>query len=109
MKDAVTICKGDLKRLEEPEYWNDSLIDLRVKFYLEKMDPEKRAKVHAFSTLFYPKLTEEKDLVNAHKLVARWTKNFDIFSKDFVLVPVNQSIHWSLFVLVRPNAIGVRL
>ena len=29
-----------------------------------------------------------------HARVKRWTKNVNIFDKDFVIVPINESSHW---------------
>lgn len=103
--DAVTICQGDLKRLEPGVYFNDNLIDLKIKFILSRLDPERRKKIHAFSCHFYSKLTEgsPNDDQAAHQLVARWTKNVNLFEMDFVFFPINLTNHWSLFVLVRPH------
>ena len=52
------------------------------------------ARLHAFTSHFYKKLTgqdqpvlkrkrEEDPHAKAHKLVARWTKDFDIFDKTY--------------------------
>jgi Ulp1 family protease len=30
--------------------------------------------------------------------VQKWTALIDLFSKDFIVVPVNQSLHWSLVI-----------
>ena len=64
---------------------------------------EKQSRIHAFSCLFYAKLTELKDPQAAHDLVCRWTKNIDLFNLDYILFPINQSHHWSLFVVVNPG------
>ena len=39
--------------------------------------------------------------------VESWTakKNIDIFSKKFIFLPVNKSLHWSLCVIVNPGMI----
>ncbi|KAJ7386909.1 Sentrin-specific protease 6 [Desmophyllum pertusum] len=34
-----------------------------------------------------------------HSQVRTWTKNVDIFEKDFVIVPINESSHWYLAVI----------
>ena len=47
--DPITVCKGDLRRLEPPEYLNDNLIDLKIKYVINQLDPITRKKVHAFS------------------------------------------------------------
>ncbi len=106
-QDAITIHKGDLKRLRPEKYLNDNLIDLRIKHLLAQLDPEKRSRVHAFSCLFYAKLTEKKNR-EAHALVSRWTKSVDLFAMDFVLIPINLTFHWSLCVIVRPGLLLVR-
>lgn len=109
--DAVTIHHGDLKRLEDGVYFNDSLIDLTVKHRLayslklysvcDDIALSQR-KAYAFSCLFYAKLTEGRGGKAAHDLVARWTKNVNIFEQDFIFFPINQGHHWSLVVIVRP-------
>jgi hypothetical protein len=35
--------------------------------------------------------------------VKRWTKNVDIFEKDFLIIPINEANHWSLVIIVRPG------
>ena len=101
-QDVITISRGDLKRFEDREYFNDNLIDLKVKHMVFALPPEKRDKVHAFSCLFYPKLKELRNPREAHEAISRWTKNVDIFTMDYVFVPINYSLHWSLCVVVRP-------
>jgi sentrin-specific protease 7 len=64
---------------------------------------ELRDKVHAFSCLFYTKLIEAKDSKAQHQLVSRWTKNINLFEKEFILFPINLNYHWSLMVIARPK------
>jgi sentrin-specific protease 7 len=64
---------------------------------------ERRDKVHAFSCLFYTKLIEAKDSKSQHQLVSRWTKNINLFEKEFILFPINLNYHWSLMVIARPK------
>mmetsp|Transcript_12245 Transcript_12245/g.18544 ORF Transcript_12245/g.18544 Transcript_12245/m.18544 type:complete len:912 (+) Transcript_12245:210-2945(+) len=63
------------------------------------------APVYAFSCMFYTKLTELPKYTkeSAYGMVKRWTKNVDIFSKDFVFFPINIGAHWSLVCVVRPG------
>eukprot|EP00613_Pedinella_sp_CCMP2098_P064502 CAMPEP_0171990266 /NCGR_PEP_ID=MMETSP0993-20121228/276834_1 /TAXON_ID=483369 /ORGANISM="non described non described, Strain CCMP2098" /LENGTH=842 /DNA_ID=CAMNT_0012643269 /DNA_START=24 /DNA_END=2549 /DNA_ORIENTATION=+ len=35
----------------------------------------------------------------AHAAVARWTKDLDVFSKKFVLVPIVEHLHWSMAIV----------
>ena len=36
-------------------------------------------------------------------MVKKWTKKVDIFSKDFLIVPVNYKLHWSLGIVCYPG------
>ena len=65
-------------------------------------NPEKASRLHIFSSLFYSKLTELSEY-ESYQLVKRWTKNVDIFEKDFLIIPINESNHWSLTIIVRPG------
>ena len=207
--DCVTITNGDIRRLESPQWLNDSLIDLCVRVAVhgvvlpsehssatsgtdtaaatatvaatatatataatpaaaagEGMEVDERGgvgegaipaegsaqavlsaasaraagggtqmnSIHAFNSLFLTKLREkttktelsssqaliskieketgvglsndEKHFYNfaaRHKRVARWTKNVSVLEKKLLLVPINQNLHWSLAVVVRPD------
>lgn len=50
-------------------------------------------KVHYFSTFFWPKIEKSYKDTRLNK----WTKKFDIFQKDVILIPVNHgNVHWTL-------------
>jgi len=78
--------------------------------------PEALAKCHFFNSFFYKRLLQtmgkkpgggnDADRREAYQLVRRWTKNADLFNKDFIFVPINESLHWSLAIIcrVRPHA-----
>lgn len=44
----------------------------------------------------------------AYAKVQHWTRNVDLFSKKFVLVPVVEDMHWSLAVLTNLHKLKVR-
>jgi sentrin-specific protease 1 len=53
----------------------------------------KPLKVHYFSTFFWSKLRKEG---YDRGRLAKWTKKFDLFSKDTILIPVNHNnAHWT--------------
>lgn len=58
--------------------------------------------VHFFTSHFYTALKED-----GPKAVTSWTarKNIDVFTKKFIFIPVNQSLHWSLCCVVNPGEI----
>ena len=41
-----------------------------------------------------------------HSRVKSWTKNVDIFSKDFVVFPINEKAHWFLVGICFPGLEG---
>ena len=41
--------------------------------------------------------------------VRTWTKGVDLFSQDYIIVPINLNGHWSLIVIIRPGLVKVCL
>ncbi|RMD43271.1 hypothetical protein DV735_g1800, partial [Chaetothyriales sp. CBS 134920] len=106
-REIVEYC--DLLRLDEDQFLNDSLISFFIRYLqyqLELSDLDLLKKMHFFNTYFFDTLTKNskgrKD-VN-HAGVSRWTKNIDIFSRDFVIVPVNDNLHWYLAIICNLSA-----
>lgn len=76
--------------------------------YNEKLSEADREKTHIFSSFFYKRLTDKatpipRDLQNSratdttispaeirHSRVSKWTKNIDLFSKDYIIIPLNE-------------------
>jgi hypothetical protein len=123
-----------LFRLDNFEYYNDNLMDLRLKELVRQFQeqtladthaavtgtaasivdtfsneggdgngediggsggiPKPALSVYAFSSHFHDKLTERGRTSMCHDLVARWTKNTDIFSKTFSFLVINLNLHW---------------
>lgn len=72
------------------------------------IDEEIRKKTHIFNTFFFTRLQEKKkdDKVKigeypavVYNRVKNWLKNVDIFSKDYLVIPVNRSHHWFLIIV----------
>eukprot|EP00547_Thalassionema_nitzschioides_P008249 CAMPEP_0194224716 /NCGR_PEP_ID=MMETSP0156-20130528/38017_1 /TAXON_ID=33649 /ORGANISM="Thalassionema nitzschioides, Strain L26-B" /LENGTH=1183 /DNA_ID=CAMNT_0038956397 /DNA_START=8 /DNA_END=3559 /DNA_ORIENTATION=+ len=99
---VLTIREEDAERLEFGEFLNDTLIDFWMQWTMRKED-RGRSPVHIFSSHFYSSLKNDGTAA-----VASWTakKNIDIFSKRFVFIPINESLHWSLCVVVNPSSIS---
>lgn len=97
-KRRETVSWEDLERLEDDHYLNDSLVSLFLRYLQEQADQKTFKRIHFFNTFFYDKLTtlsegKGKNRIN-YEGVASWTKLFDLFSRDFVIVPVNEHFHW---------------
>ena len=56
-----------------------------------------RKKFHVFDSLFYWRYLHEYD-----EGVQKLTRNIELFSLDFILIPIVFDSHWSLCVVVRP-------
>ncbi|KAM0751720.1 cysteine proteinase [Meredithblackwellia eburnea MCA 4105] len=112
---SISVTHGDTLRLKDEEFLNDTLIELGLKRILEalKNDEQKAAiaaNVHIFNSFFYKKVSakrppkETKDW-NPHSTVRKWTQKFDLFSKKYVIVPINEHLHWYLSIIINPAAI----
>jgi Ulp1 family protease len=94
-KKRTTVEFSDLERLDDGEFLNDNLIEFYLKFLVERERGEHNLKddqVYFFSTHFYSALTATapgKKGLN-YEAVKRWTGKDDIFSHDFLVVPVNE-------------------
>ncbi|KAI0669163.1 hypothetical protein C8Q78DRAFT_198943 [Trametes maxima] len=90
---AVNITRGDLKRLDNGQYLNDTLIEFGLKVWLNNLrrrQPELAEQVHVFNSFFYKKLNAKKDISEAYPSVRKWTSKVDIFSKKYIIVPINE-------------------
>ncbi|XP_026707548.1 sentrin-specific protease 7 isoform X1 [Athene cunicularia] len=112
-KGGLGVTREDLECLEYGEFLNDVIIDFYLKYLLLEKAPKHLAdRTHIFSSFFYKCLTRteknsEGDLkVSAaqrrHKRVRTWTRHINIFSKDYIFVPVNEESHWYIAVVCFP-------
>ncbi|CAH8868839.1 unnamed protein product [Trichobilharzia szidati] len=42
-----------------------------------------------------------------HAGVARWTRRNDVFSKDFIIIPINENVHWIVGIVCYPWMVGM--
>ncbi|KAI4650409.1 hypothetical protein J4E93_002765 [Alternaria ventricosa] len=95
----------DLPRLDEEEFLNDSLIDFYM-IYLFKQLKVPADKVYFFNTYFFTKLTENSGRKSMdYKAVQRWTSKIDIFSYDYIVVPINEQAHWYLAIICNMSGV----
>ncbi|KAG8879598.1 hypothetical protein FRB98_005596 [Tulasnella sp. 332] len=100
----VNINKGDLARLEPGEFLNDTLIEFGLKMWfndLEERHPEIAKDVWYFNSFFYKKLCH-KNPEEGYSSVRKWTAKIDVFKKKFIIVPINEHLHWYLAVIYNP-------
>ncbi|GJQ67547.1 hypothetical protein Trydic_g8358 [Trypoxylus dichotomus] len=113
---GLPINTEDYMCLAQDQFLNDVIIDFYLKFLVLNLPEEKKQKVHVFSTFFYKRLTTkplkgsrrvhpleaDSSLTPAQKRHARvknWTKNVNLFEKDFIIIPINESCHWFLAII----------
>ncbi|KAI6129977.1 hypothetical protein EV401DRAFT_681080 [Pisolithus croceorrhizus] len=102
---ALNIMRSDLKRLEPEEYLNDTLIEFGLKLWLSELrekDPLLADQIHVFSSFFYKKLNT-KNVEEGFQSVRKWTAKVDLFSKKYIIVPINENLHWYLAIIYEPG------
>jgi Ulp1 family protease len=108
-KKRETVDFQDLERLDDDEFLNDNLIGFYLRYlehYLEKEKPEIAKKVYFFNSYFFERLTQAQKGTKGinYAAVEKWTRTVDIFSRDFVVVPVNENLHWYVAIICNlPN------
>lgn len=109
---AVNITNGDLARLQPGEFLNDTLIEFGLKLWLKELEqtnPTLASQIHVFNSFFYKKLNHEKKGTNSggYESVRKWTSKFDIFQKKYIIVPINENLHWYFAIICDPEHVLV--
>ncbi|RVE75526.1 hypothetical protein OJAV_G00017810 [Oryzias javanicus] len=112
-KGRITVTREDLACLHAGEFLNDVIIDFYLKYLVvEGVANAVAERTHIFSSFFFKQLSRrhtagEKDEDCTPSVpdqrVKTWTRHLDIFTKDFLFVPVNQASHWFLVVICFPG------
>ncbi|KAF7502505.1 hypothetical protein GJ744_005642 [Endocarpon pusillum] len=103
-KRRMAVEFADLLRLDEDEFLNDNLIGFFLRYleyHLEQNRPEIAQRVYFYNSYFYERLMQSSKGQKGinYESVQKWTRNIDIFERDFVIVPVNESYHWYVVII----------
>ncbi|KAG8660318.1 probable ubiquitin-like-specific protease 2B isoform X1 [Manihot esculenta] len=111
--DAVSISKRDFDLLLPETFINDTIIDFYIKYLKNQIPPKEKHRFHFFNSFFFRKLADlDKDPSSASDgraaflRVHKWTRKVDMFGKDYVFIPVNFNLHWSLLVICHPGEVA---
>lgn len=114
---AISISVEDYMCLECGEFLNDVIINFFLKYFFQEiLTEEQREKTFIFDTFFYEVLmakSSRQSIPTLGKTVAqkryerveKCTQYDNIFEKDFVIVPINRSLHWFLAIICFPGLI----
>lgn len=109
-------CQGHILEPSEARCFNDEILNSGLRFAVDKIFPDIISQpIRVSSTTFYSSLTTpynqkayaDEDWMYEHLdsycRVINDLKYYDIFSMDWVFVPINSGFHWSAAVLVQPR------
>ncbi|CAK9818629.1 Sentrin-specific protease 7 [Anthophora plagiata] len=117
-KGGIAINTEDYLCLGEDQFLNDVIIDFYLKYLtLEVLSETDQQRIHVFSSYFYKRLTSPhtqavesnvplSPAAKRHARVQKWTKNVNIFEKDFIIIPINEHAHWFLAIICFPGLVG---
>ena len=113
-RKKTTVEFSDLERLDEGEFLNDNLISFFLRFLEQELGdrrPDVAKRVYFFNTYFYATLTNThkgKKCFN-YEGVQKWTRTVDLFTFDYIIVPINESSHWYLAIICNLPALDRNL
>ncbi|XP_058759698.1 probable ubiquitin-like-specific protease 2B [Vicia villosa] len=107
--DAITLSKKDVDLLQPKTYINDTIIDFYTIYLKNKLQENEKDRFHFFNSFFFRKLADMDkippnacDGKSAFLRVRKWTRKVNLFEKDYIFIPVNFNLHWSLIVICHP-------
>jgi hypothetical protein len=99
-KEEVSV--DDRDRLRENEFLNDNLIAFYTRFlqdHLERTNPDAAKRVYFFNSYFFATLTNKGSREINYDGVEKWTSKVNLFSYDYIVVPINQNAHWYVAII----------
>ncbi|KAM5458410.1 putative Ulp1 peptidase [Microsporum audouinii] len=103
-KKKAEVEAHDLDRLRPHEFLNDNLIGLYIRFlehHLERQHPDFAKRVYFFNSYFFATLTNNSKNQKGinYQGVEKWTRSFNIFEFDYLVVPINENAHWYVAII----------
>lgn len=103
-KKKAEVSVEDRDRLREGEFLNDNLIGFYMRFlqdHLERTNKKAAKQVYFFNSYFFDTLTNSPKGERGinYSGVEKWTRSVDLFSYDYIVVPINQNAHWYVAII----------
>lgn len=89
--DGAQITRKDIQTLHGLNWLNDEIINAYMTLLCTRSQRSGFKRSYSFNTFFYPKLVS-----SGYASVKRWTRRVDLFSNDYIIVPVHLGNHWCL-------------
>ncbi|KAI8952455.1 hypothetical protein F4801DRAFT_219654 [Xylaria longipes] len=108
-KNRATVDKDDIQRLDEGQFLNDNIIIFYLRYLQKNLEDTNKGlarRIFFQNTFFYDKLkpTKTGQGIN-YDSVKTWTSKVDLFSKDFIIVPINEYTHWYVAIICNAPAL----
>lgn len=107
-RNRATVHKEDIHRLDEGAFLNDSVVFFYLRYLQVELDrerPDIAKRIYFMNTYFFEILRKAKGGLINYEGVKSWTSKVDIFSYDYIVVPVNEEAHWYLAIICNPRVI----
>lgn len=102
-KNRATVDKADIYRLDEGEFLNDNLIIFYFRYLQQRLEldsPDLAKRIYFHNTFFFEKLKPDRTGGDIRfDSVKTWTSRVDLFTKDFIIVPINEHSHWYVAII----------
>lgn len=102
----TSVEKDDISRLDEGQCLNDNIIGFYLKYLqiqAEKQQPSTSKRIYFHNSFFYSKLKPTTGRHINYDGVKNWTAKVDLFSYDYIVVPVNEHFHWWVAIICNPG------
>ena len=108
----MSICFRRIKMqlFQHDQYLNDAIINFAIAHAFENIDETEQHKIYIFDNNFYTKLSEKSQAEpdESHTNVRNMTKKIYLFGKQLIIIPVCETGHWFLLLVINPGVVTVR-
>lgn len=103
-KKMAEVDAQDRERLRDGEFLNDNLIGFYIRFlqeHLNRTNKDVAKRVYFFNSYFFATITNTSKGQRGvnYEGVQKWTRNVNLFSYDYIVVPINESAHWYVAII----------